>query len=347
LFYGFFLIEKKLPGTIKAVKFSSLELIIVVLIILSLLSIYDSINRFSQVKYLSIEERRYGYNQRTIFEDRTGALIAYITQYASIFFVIVLFLFNYLFKYYPKKKLLIFLLLLSSTTIIFANLVIAGRDGIIKWFFLLAGNYLLFSRKFTTSEKKSYALIVSVLIIPAIMLFIFTTKGRFGTEESAVINSILQYYGQGFLNFSNFFDTFSKGSFFGRMTFPIFFNQPVHISNLNDTFANINFEMNVFPTIIGSFYLDFGYWGTILITTIIFFFFRLIAFIKVNTLFYTILVLYFFQSIICGVFYYMDYSPPFHKIIAFIFVYIFFLKFPLRKSSFKRITINSKLRTIK
>lgn len=329
LIYGFFKIEKKLPKIIKPLPFSSLKIGIWFLIILSLITIYDSIVKFNTVRFLSIEERRYGYNQGDLFENRSGNLMAYITQYGTLLYVISLFLFNYLFKYFPKKKLLILLLLLCSTTIIFSNIVIAGRDGIIKWILLLAGNYTLFSHKLSKPEKKRYVLMISLFLLPAIGIFMFTTKGRFGEEQSTVLNWIFSYYGQGFFNFSKIFDTFFNGTYYGRMTFPVFFNESVGIANLNNKFTNIKFDLNVFPTIIGSFYLDFGYWGTLIVTLIIFFFFKFIAFIKVNSIFYIILVLYLYQAIICGVFYFMDYTAPVQKIIGLMVVYIFMQKYPI------------------
>ena len=333
LIYGFFKIEKGLPRIIKPLPFSSLKIGIWFLIILSLITIYDSVVKFNAVRFLSIEERRYGYNQRNLFENRSGSLIAYITQYGTLLYVISLFLFNYLFKFSPQKKLVILLLLFSSTTIIFSNIIIAGRDGIIKWGFLLIGNYLLFFQKLSDPEKKQYILMILLFLLPAVGIFIFTTKGRFGEEQSTVLNSIFSYYGQGFLNFSKIFDTFFNGTYYGRMTFPVFFSDSVGIANLNNKFTDIKFDLNIFPTIIGSFFLDFGYWGTLIVTLIIFFFFKFIAFIKVKNLFYIILTLYLYQAVICGVFYFMDYTPTVQKVIGLMVVYIFLRKFPMFSES--------------
>ena len=182
-----------------------------------------------------------------------------------------------------------------------------------------------------------------MFLLPAIFVFIFISVGRFGSQQSEVINTIFDYYGQGFINFSKIFDLFPNGSFFGKMTFPVFFplNEAVSIANLNDKITNTNFNLNTFSTIIGSIYEDFGYFGTLIVVLLIYFLFRFIAILKHNSILYPILTLYMYQVLVSGVFYFMNYTQPFQKFIGIIIAILIYRKYFFVTQRFNKIPYNN------
>lgn len=325
---GFYYIEKQLNISIKEIQYSKIRFFIWFVIIISFISIYHSINLLTQISNMNIADIRFGYNQRNLYENTSGGLIDYLVSFGTAFYAISLFLFYYTFKYFPTKKHIIILLLISSTSIIFSNLTIAGRDGIAKWILLFLGNYLIFSKFITKKEKKQLIKIIALFITLALIIFIFITIGRFGSKPFGIINNILDYYGQGFINFSKMFDLFPDGNFFGRMTFPVFFPQNEFVSgaNLNNTLFTVNYQLNVFPTIIGSFYLDFGYFFTLVVVVTLYLLFLFIKKIYINSLVYLILILYLFEALASGVFYFMNYSPAFQKMVGLLILFILIKK---------------------
>lgn len=329
LISGFFKIEKGLSRDTKPLSFWKIKYFILFIIIISFISIISSIMSYNSLSNMDIGDIRFNYNQQTLYKTINSTILGYFVLFGNLFYVVSIFLFNYIFKYYPRKKLIIILLLISSTTVIFSNLTIAGRDGIVLWILMLIGNFFLFSNKLAKSQKKQYIMIVSLFLMPVIYIFIYTTAGRFGGEQSNIIDNILDYFGQSFINFSKIFDLFPNGTYFGKMTFPVFFpySETISIANLNQTFTDTNFNLNVFSTLIGSFYIDFGYLGTLVVTVLIYFLFRFIAYINVNSIIYTILTLYIFQVVIMGLFYFMNYSQPFQKYLGLIILTVIFRKY--------------------
>lgn len=328
LISGISKIEKRISMNIEIIQYSKIKHLLWIVIILSFISIYHSFSLISQISNLDIAEIRFGYNQRNLFDYGGGRLIDYLVSFGTIFYAISLFLFYYIFSYYPKKKLIIILLLVSSTSIVFSNLAIAGRDGIIKWILLLVGNYLIFSSLITNKEKKQLLCIIILVILVALYLFVIVTIGRFGSNPNQIINNVLDYYGQGFINFSKIFELFPNGNFSGRMTFPVFFpnSEVVSMANLNSTITNVSFQLNVFTTIIGSLFLDLGYSLTLVIVFAFYFLINFVRKIYVNSLAYWFFFIYLFEVIVSGIFYFMNYSPAFQKLIVLFICYIIILK---------------------
>lgn len=326
---GFSRIEKSAQINITLIEYNKIKYILILIIILGSISIYDSMSLLGEIGGMGIGAIRFAYNQNDLYSNRNGEFIAYIKSFADLIFFIGLFFSFYVFHFYPKKRYLAFLALISSTSIIFTNLTIAGRDGIVKWLLMFTAAYILFSPILTKANKRKFFIISSIMVILSLVIIIFITAQRFGIGPDKIINNMLDYYGQGFINFSKFFTFFPGGSFGGRMTFPVFFpmNERVSIANLNATFTTQAFELNVFPTFIGSFFMDFGYWGTIAVSLTFYLFFLFLSHIKLNHFSFYFLILFLFEVLASGVFYFMNYSPQFQKVFFVLLIYILYKRY--------------------
>lgn len=326
---GFYQIEKVTKIEFLYVSFNKLFFLLILLLILSLISIYDSVNLLKKVYSLSINELRFAYNQRELYAPRTGMMISYLKGISNISFPICVFFFFYFSLYYPTKFFLSILWIIASLSIVVASLTIAGRDSIVQWIMMFVCNYFLFKPLMTKNMKRRILLIgFGPIIISAIIIVLISIQ-RFGENPKDLINSSLSYFGQGFINFSKYFELFHNGSFFGRMTFPALFpvDQQISPANLNVNFPNISFDLNIFATLIGDFYLDFGYLGTILLSILIFFFFLLMKYLYSYCLINYFLFIFILQILICGVFWFMQSSPMFQKIFSLILLYSIYKKF--------------------
>jgi oligosaccharide repeat unit polymerase len=313
---GFYQIEKSTDIELPYIQFGRLVFFLVPLIIFSFISIYDSINLLRKTSGMGIVEMRYAYNQRVLYDSRTGLLISYVKNLASILYPICIFFFFYIIHYYPSKILFATLLIISSLSIGVHGLTIAGRDSMVQWIIMFGCNYLLFKHLITKYLKRKILLIGSFLIIISSVVIVFITMQRFGDRPKDVVDSSLSYFGQGFINFSKYFELFPDGSFFGKMTFPALFpvEERVSPANVNDNFPGISFFLNVFPTMIGSFYMDFGYLGTIVLSLLIFLLLLLIKRLYIKSFTYCFLFILILQVLICGLFWFMHTSLMFQKI---------------------------------
>jgi oligosaccharide repeat unit polymerase len=317
LIEGFYQIEKITEIEFPYVRFSKIFYLLMLLIILSFISIYDSINILKKFSELSVKEIRFAYNEgEFLFDLRTGLLIAYVKELSCILYPICIFFFFYISYYYPSKILFALLLIISSLSIVVVNLTIVGRDSFVQWIIMFVCNYIFFKPLLKTNIKRRILLIGSTIIIIAFIVIVFITLQRFGERPKDVIDNILSYFGQGFINFSKYFELFPDGSFFGRMNFPFLFpiEEQVSFSNLNSTFPTISFGLNVFPTAIGTFYMDFGYIGTIVLSILIFLLLLLIKLLYIKSFTNYFLFIFILQILICGVFWFMQSSTMFQKI---------------------------------
>ena len=325
---GFYQIEKSTDIELPYIQFGRLIFFLMPLIIFSFISIYDSINLLRKTSGMSIVERRFAYNQRELYDPRTGLLISYIKNLASTLYPICIFFFFYISHYYPRKILFAILLIISSLSIGVHGLTIAGRDSMVQWIIMFGCNYLLFKHLITKRFKRKILLLGSFIIIISSVVIVFITMQRFGERPKDVVDSSLSYFGQGFINFSKYFELFPGGSFFGKMTFPVLFpvDERVSPAYLNDNFPGISFYLNVFPTMIGTFYMDFGYLGTIVLSLLIFFLLLLIKRLYIKSLNYCFLFILILQVLICGLFWFMHFSLMFQKIFLLLLLYSIYKK---------------------
>lgn len=315
-----YFINTKPIARFKAPSLTGLNIIAMLIIVLSLLSLSNSIPKvisvFSFNDPLAVRVLQ---NQGLLHDDTpTGGVIGYLSAIGHHLSIYSLFLFFYYLTFHPKKKIFIAFLFISSFAIVSQNLSIMGRDGIVRWLFFFVFWFLFFKPHLPVSLKRRIIMISLIGSSPILVAFGIISFSRFGDRTFDFTYYIYDYIGQSFLNFSYFFNHFYQGAFGGRLTFPIFFpgSESVPMSNINDSVA-APFDLNVFSTFVGSFYLDLGFWKTLFLATMFYFStFFLFKYLKKNRFTISMLFCFLIQVLLVGLFYFMFYSPLVIKINA-------------------------------
>lgn len=193
------------------------------------------------------------------------------------FYPIVLVFYFYSISFLNNKKSFNNLLLFSSTAYILNVLTAVGRDGFILWMMSYIFTFLLFYN-FMTSVIKAKQKKVFVYIFAISLAFLVPiTVARFFRADipESGTNSLKSYAGAQFANFNNFYNRIDKPEEIGYINnlFPIlnsFGDQPNghqdFLSNWEHNVFKYGVDPNVFSTFIGSFYLQIGTIGTIIIS---------------------------------------------------------------------------------
>lgn len=247
---------KSIPPVQNSLAFSVLTWIIIVLGISSIIINIPKID-LTTMLYYSKELR--------VFETdgERGGFIDYIAFFGSRYYSLALVMAFYYIINYPKKKFIIIILLLCSLTIVVSGMIVAAREYIIKYLYLIGIMFLLYRKKLPKIWKKSLMISGVVFATLGILMFLFISYARFGDTigrlgDEATKNSLIEYYGQGWINFSLLFDMFSAPLLpIGALHFPFFSSGRVSMFNLNDV-INANFSLNVFATSLGSWMQDGG-----------------------------------------------------------------------------------------
>lgn len=300
------------------------------LIVISLVSFYYSMGRLGNLQITSLGDvvsHRNEFVENAAFKEGFDkGVLGYLTGPANMLTGAKLFMFFYLITFYRNKhNKLAILLLICSLSYFVANLAVVGRDAMMQWLVLLILNYIIYSRYLDKSLKKkirrAFYLFVPMLLIPTIYITIarFATNSEGGLLKGFVstFDSIINYFGQGMINFSYMFDYAYNFDLYGKMTFPIFWgDEAFNHFQLNDMpyFRYAMMPLNVFHTFIGAFYMDFGFWGTIIISVLFYLFFKFIAKISSANLPSILLLLFTSEILLMGLFYFMHWMPMFQKI---------------------------------
>lgn len=207
------------------------------------------------------------------------------------------------------------LLLISSFSFIALSLANVGRDGIVLWSLTFFSIYFLFKSKLSNKFRKKLRKSFLIATAPLIVIFIMITYSRFSELSEYKFNpylATLDYFGQQIRNFNDQFNAnkIEHTNFTFNGTKAIMFKLGL-LENLNleaqkdnevYMYRKYGTSLNVFSTFLGSFRLSFGNLITIFIGIV-----WLLVFNSIKSLsrFSTIfLVVFFYQIIIHGVFYY-------------------------------------------
>lgn len=310
--------------------YSILKYLIGLIVILSFISIAVSWQKMKiAFSFNELKEARRLHNLRELYDDDRNIFtyLGTIGQHLSIF--AMLFFFHFVVTY-PQKKIIQMFLFLSSFAVVFANLAIVGRDGIVRWVFFMIFCFSLFRNSISQRVKSYIYRLFLIGAIPAIYVFSLITDSRFSDRNQGILYFICSYIGQPFLYFSYNFNAFMLGTSGGRMNFPIFFpkSERVLMNNLNDTFY-ADYNLNTFPTFVGSFYIDLGLLKTLLLAIAFYLFFTLYFRIKKPKASFPKLIAFsaLYQIVLLGVFYYMFYSITVINAILSFFLVVIFLEY--------------------
>lgn len=201
--------------------------------------------------------------QRSLFNTIASVFSTFYMVQISLFFVNII-----------KENKISFkslIILLSSMSYVFLMLSFLGRDGFLFWIISFIVLYIFFSKfmedKLRNKIKRSFL----ILSVPFIFIFVYITMGRFllGGEVD-ILYPFVSYLGQGPINFTYLFniDFIPSG---GSKTFSLFFgNVNNEISSYNSYILDSHgINTGVFRTLVGSFYPDFGTYGTLAFSIIV------------------------------------------------------------------------------
>jgi len=172
-------------------------------------------------------------------------------------------------------------LLAVSISPILRGVLMADRTEIIHYglmFFFC----LVFFQRFITKRVRNFMLAVSLPVLAVGVTYIVAVSAsRFENEDEGASGSMLEYAGQSYVNFCYFYDNHNPELYYVERELPIvsyfvFKNQ--YVETKDERTAREGFFIGVFASHIGSWLLDVGVVGAILISA----FFAFICCLVVN-----------------------------------------------------------------
>ncbi len=266
---------------------------------------------------------------------RFGIVNSFFSLFATFFILSLLFSFiNYsLGVKYRKRANWLFL---SSLSYIIYILAYVGRDGAVYWVMSFIFVYLLMkdflSLRLQKVIRRTFLLIVIIILVP----FFIITIARFGESDLGIAWEMVSYIGQQVGNFNDAYQVNAHLTY-GQQTFPLFTEwlSKLGMLSLDETTIDLNkyhclingVPAWVFKTYIGSFLVDFGRWGTLLLLSISSIIGRNIirnvnkkgSFSLSEIILFTLL----YQNVLWGVFYFRFYSSNIY-ILAMVGLYLLF-----------------------
>jgi oligosaccharide repeat unit polymerase len=192
-----------------------------------------------------------------------------------------------------------------------------GRTQIIYWLLVFISCFLYFKKDMAKQLRKRL-LFFSLVILSVITAYItIVTTSRFsgafsGETDYEEAFSLLDYSGQIFLNFNNFFANFEHKGYTIARIFPFIYDW-THSVNFDHAVykRTIQMDIGVFSTFLGDWYIDIGIIG-IIIYTIVYsaagFFIQRDYIYKSRKLQQILLYFLVFQIPLNGLFYYSLYN---------------------------------------
>ena len=228
---------------------------------------------------------------------------SYFTYFGVKYWTVSLVLAFYNIRFNPHNKILIIFLFISSLCYIVDGLRFAGRECLLKYAFLFIVFLYFFSDGMSDSWKRilKFGLFIGGGV--GVAFFAIITFMRFDIsqveQQSSVQDSIISYFGQGFVNFPSRFHFFPNGLSHGHALFPFFFGYG------RSSFDSSGLDLKTFSTSIGSWVQDLGILGAFVLTCIYTFLLRLVTRIKCNV-FTFIYVAWSLEFIFSLLFFYND-----------------------------------------
>lgn len=253
---------------------------------------------------------------------------------ASAVFILIILFFYY--KIQKRSGLRMILLLICSLSPMIDSIANVSRSRAFSLIIYISFSILFFREFLKSYLTKKIKLIIGICII-LILVFVYSiTASRFSYTEEPIYVSIIDYWGQSFINFSREYDTFFNGIFWGRLNFAVLFPSSMQVANTNLTATyGLPYDVNVFSTFVGSFYLDFGIF-TIIVCVI----FNTLLNLILNTKFIKKYIIKFFiftvywHAWVLGVFYYLLSSRT--EVLSFLSVALIiaftYIKWPILKT---------------
>lgn len=288
---------------------SALNVMATIVIILSFFSIFYYSGTVVSLFSMNLYDARTDLYLGEVYVE--AGLLNTIASVSASLYVFALLLF-FIFLIIPSSKFVRILLLASSLSEPLHILAYVGRDGIVFWFFSFFFLYSIF-KSYMVSRMVSFLrrfFFISAVVL--LMPFLSITISRFGSggNEQGVLESIIDYWGHGYIQGTLFMGIDEKPCNHGS-SFPLFYEitgigKPESIGMLQIG----EWRSWSFGTIVSSLLINFGHVGfwIVAITTVFLFF--VIMNIKSSRLYFYQLIFYilYFQIMSQGVFYFKQYT---------------------------------------
>lgn len=291
-------------STLPDIDYRILKPIFYCVIIVSFIILYASIKDAQLKSGMDVTQIRASLGKGEIDNFvKNGTLLAYIVVIPAFFSIIVSFLFFYALCKFPKKKIMLTFIFLSGLIYPISTLQNAGRGYIFYYLFYNFIIYLLIKRQLSRQSMSYLKILFSIVFLLLTSIFMYITWMRFGdTKEGidSVINSILDYYGQSYINFSNMF--IDHGSGIDADLFSIFTGERGSQLRLASIYSS-DVKLNVFSSYVGSFVFNFGIFKALIplsLYTCLFYFIRKL---KPNNLLFYFYVFLVYDFLFSGYFY--------------------------------------------
>lgn len=267
--YPFYDIKDDKIEVIIIPKYTYLKLFAIVLTLLSLFSIvyflpiakkmiFIDIVDIAQVR-IDVAHGKHPFIENSIYNTIAGTSATFYTLQLLFFFIFLV-----------RNNRISYLMLLSSFSYPLFVLAYMGRDGILFWVMTFISFFLLFKNRISKNNVRKLKKILLIISIPFTLIFIIITIGRFVVDEynqsENIVYPILNYLGQGPINFSELYNTDIYSSCYGKNLFPIFFEADVAYQYKMEKYSIVPW---VFKTFVSPIYLDFGPFFTLLIGVIL------------------------------------------------------------------------------
>lgn len=160
-------------------------------------------------------------------------------------------------------------LLAISISPILRGILIADRTEIIHYglmFFFC----LVFFQNFITRKVRNFFVVVSIpAIAVGLIYFIAVSSSRFEDEDEGTGGTMIEYAGQSYANFCYFYDNHNPELFYVEREFPVtsyFIFKSQYADTKGERTAKEGFFVGVFASHVGSWLLDTGVMGAVLIS---------------------------------------------------------------------------------
>lgn len=237
----------------------------------------------------------------------------YIFGHFSDFYILILFFFFYSITYLNNSRSFNIILLFSSMSTIINGLNTGGRTQMIYWIVMFISLFIFFKAHMPKNVKRYVFKIFIFFISIFSVYFIGVTIYRFSNNYSPGIVhqellSIIDYAGQSFLNFNDFFTKFHDHQYTLARIFPILHDVLSSSKfDLNEYRISLPMNIGVFSTFLGDLFIDVGIAGTIIYLIVYLFLFYVTQknYTKGSKQFHQVLIYFMlFQIPLNGLFFY-------------------------------------------
>lgn len=260
---------------IKVKSQNKIELIAYLFIISSFFSFYIllpiALQNIKDGDWNQIRNELYNGDVDIIYKNSFERILLIFNQYFRLISIII---FYYYLTFQKKSKMIIFLLGLSCVIpTVLSSISIASRGMIVNLLIEFLAGFVLFKKSLPNSIIKSLY-IISIFIVSLLLFYsIVVTNSRFGENSSQYSTgltsslSLLDYFGHPMLTFNDGIASMHKYAN-GKYFFHYILDALKIDADINQSELGGNWGTSFF-TFVGAFYIDFGPWGTLLLSIIL------------------------------------------------------------------------------